>query len=125
MNAVYSTAKHFSSSEQSLRNAIQLAKRRARGSTLESQKPDQIWISDIACVATAEGWLYLAVILDLFSRRVVGWKLGESLEAELVQIALQNALLQRRPPSGLIFHFDRGCQYTSQAVRAISCKALG
>jgi transposase InsO family protein len=56
------------------------------------------------------------VILDLFSRRVVGWKSGESLEAELVTTALQNALLLRQPPCDLIFHSDRGCQYTSQAV---------
>jgi transposase InsO family protein len=95
-----------------------------RIATLEPQKPDQIWLSDITYVATAEGWLYLAVILDLFSRRVVGWKLGESLEAELVATALQNAFLLRQPPSGLIFHSDRGCQYTSQALRDKLC-AIG
>ena len=78
---------------------------------------DQIWVSDITCVATAEGWLYLSVILDLFSRRVVGWKLGDSLATELVETALQNALLLRQPSSGLIFHSDRGCQYTSQPAR--------
>ena len=88
-----------------------------RIAALEANGPDQIWVSDITYVATAEGWLYLAVILDLFSRRVVGWKLGESLEAELVVTALQNALFLRQAPSGLIFHSDRGCQYTSQAVR--------
>jgi transposase InsO family protein len=53
---------------------------------------DQIWVSDITYVATAEGWLYLAVILDLFSRRVLGWKLGDSLATELVETSLQNAL---------------------------------
>jgi transposase InsO family protein len=57
-------------------------------------------------VATREGWLYLAVILDFFSRLVVGWKLGESLEAGLVVTALQNALTRREPPRGLIFHSD-------------------
>jgi transposase InsO family protein len=88
-----------------------------RIAAVEPAGADQIWVSDITYVATAEGWLYLAVILDLFGRRVVGWKLGESLEAELVGTALQNALLLRQPPSGLIFHSDRGCQYTSQAVR--------
>jgi putative transposase len=82
----------------------------------EPAGPDRIWVSDITYVATAEGWLYLAVILDLFSRRVVGWKLGESLAVELVGTALHNALFLRQPPSGLIFHSDRGCQYTSQAV---------
>ena len=59
---------------------------------LVPSRPDQIWLSDITYVATREGWLYLAVILDFFSRKVVGWKLGETLEAQLVVTALQNAL---------------------------------
>ena len=88
-----------------------------RIATLVPERPDQIWVSDITYVATAEGWLYLAVILDLFSRRVVGWKLGDSLEASLVHQALQNALVLRRPQAGLYFHSDRGCQYSSQLVR--------
>jgi putative transposase len=74
-------------------------------------------------VATREGWLYLAVILDLFSRKVVGWKLGEALEAELVVTALQNALSRREPPRGLSFHSDsrlpiqqRGGQETADAA---------
>jgi putative transposase len=87
-----------------------------RIAAVEPAGPDQIWVSDITYVATVEGWLYLAVILDLFSRRVVGWKLGDSLGSDLVETALQNALLLRQPTSGLIFHSDRGCQYTSQAV---------
>ena len=77
---------------------------------------DQVWVSDITYVATVEGWLYLAVILDLFSRKVVGWKLGETLEAELVVTALKNALMMRKPDRGLYFHSDRGSQYSSQAV---------
>jgi transposase InsO family protein len=84
---------------------------------LVPSRPDQIWVSDITYVATREGWLYLAVILDFFSRLVVGWKVGESLEAGLVVTALQNALSRREPPRGLIFHSDQGCQYSSQAVR--------
>jgi putative transposase len=68
-------------------------------------------------VATAEGWLYLAVILDLFSRRVVGWKLEDRLDASLVHQALQNALIVRQPKAGLYFHSDRGCQYSSHLVR--------
>ena len=79
--------------------------------------PDQIWASDITYVATAEGWLYLAVILDLFSRRVIGWKLADGLDASLVQQALQNALILRQPKAGLYFHSDRGCQYSSHLVR--------
>jgi transposase InsO family protein len=84
---------------------------------LEPSGPDQIWVSDITYVATVEGWLYLAVILDLFSRKVVGWKLGETLEAELVVTALKNALMMRKPDRGLYFHSDRGSQYSSEAVR--------
>ena len=84
---------------------------------LQPSAPDQIWASDITYVATVEGWLYLAVILDLFSRRVVGWKLGPTLESELVVTALRNALVLRQPQAGLYFHSDRGSQYSSQAVR--------
>ena len=83
----------------------------------QPERPDQIWVSDITYVATVEGWLYLAVILDLFSRRVVGWKVGESLEAGLVCSALENALALRQPGPGLLFHSDRGSQYSSQAVQ--------
>jgi putative transposase len=91
--------------------------RRPTGSRpLNQPVPIRFGESDITYVATAEGWLYLAVILDLFSRRVVGWKLGDSLASELVETALQNALFSRQASSGLIFHSDRGCQYTSQAV---------
>jgi transposase InsO family protein len=67
--------------------------------------PDQSWVSDITYVATREGWLYLAVILDFFSRKVVGWKLGETLEAELVVTALQNALSRREPPARPLLPF--------------------
>ena len=84
---------------------------------LEPTGVNQIWVSDITYIATMEGWLYLAIILDLFSRKVVGWKLGETLEAGLVVSALQNALTIRTPDQGLYFHSDRGSQYSSQAVR--------
>ena len=67
---------------------------------LEPSAPDQVWVSDITYVATLEGWLYLAVILDLFSRRVLGWKLGQTLESELVVTALRNALVLRQPQAG-------------------------
>ena len=74
-------------------------------------------MSDITYVSTLEGWLYLAVILDLFSRKVVGWKLGETLQAELVVAALKNALVLRQPDPGLYFHSDQGSEYSSDAVR--------
>ena len=68
-------------------------------------------------MATREGWLYLVVILDFFSRLVVGWKVGASLEAALVVSALHHALARREPPRGLIFHSYQGGQYSSEAVR--------
>jgi putative transposase len=80
--------------------------------------PGEAMVSDITYVATREGWLYLAVVIDLFSRAVLGWKLGETMEAELVAGALDNALQAICPPSEALFHSDRGCQYTSGMFRA-------
>jgi len=77
--------------------------------------PDRLWLADITYVATREGWLYLAVILDGFSRRVVGWAMADHLRTELVLAALQLALQRRRPAAGLIHHSDRGGQSTSLA----------
>jgi len=78
---------------------------------------DQVWVSDITYIWTREGWLYLAIILDLFSRRIVGWSLKDRLKKELVVDALEMAHYSRRPTSGLIFHSDRGVQYASHEVR--------
>jgi transposase InsO family protein len=72
-------------------------------------------VADITYVATAEGWLYLAVVLDAFSRMVVGWAMATHLRTELVVDALGMAVQQRRPAAGLIHHSDRGCQYTALA----------
>ena len=80
--------------------------------------PNQIWVSDLTYVATQEGWLYGAVILDLWSRRVVGWSTGSTLQACLVIAALQMALKHRQPPRGLLQHSDRGVQYASAEHRA-------
>ncbi len=78
-------------------------------------EPDRAWVADITYIPTAEGWLYLAVIIDLFSRRVVGWSMAEHLRTELVLTALAAALGQRLPsPAGLVFHSDRGSQYASE-----------
>ena len=76
-------------------------------------KPNERWVTDITYIWTAEGWSYLSVILDLFSRRVVGWALGSTLETSLPLAALDMALSLRRPALGLLHHSDRGCQYTS------------
>jgi putative transposase len=78
-----------------------------------SQFQHPTYVGDITCIWTAEGWLYLAVVIDLFSRAVVGWSMSRWLKAELVTIALQMALDQRRPRSGLVMHTDRGSQYVS------------
>jgi putative transposase len=77
--------------------------------------PDRLWMADITYVRTWEGWLYLAVILDAFSRRVVGWALADHLRTELATDALEMALTNRHPPAGLIHHSDRGGQYLSAA----------
>ena len=73
--------------------------------------PNQTWITDITYLRTGEGWLFLAAILDLWSRRVVGWACAPTLHASLAVTALQNALLQRKPSKGLLHHSDRGSQY--------------
>jgi putative transposase len=74
---------------------------------------DAVWVGDITYIPTREGWLYLAVLLDLCSRRVVGWSTSESLADELALEALDRALLERRPKAGLLHHSDRGSQYAS------------
>ena len=81
--------------------------------------PDRVWTADITYVATGEGWLYLAVVVDLFSRRVVGWAVRPSLGRELATAALTAALQGRRPRPGLICHSDQGTQYTSSDYRAL------
>lgn len=76
-------------------------------------RPDEKWAGDITYIRTAEGWLYLAVVLDLFSRRIVGWSMSNRITRQLVIDALNMAITQRRPTAGTIHHSDRGCQYTS------------
>ena len=82
-------------------------------------QPDQIWVADITYIDTAEGWLYLAGILDACTRRLVGWQAGDTLEAILVTQAWQKAVRSRRPGPGLLHHSDRGVQYASGAMRAL------
>ena len=79
--------------------------------------PDTAWAGDITYLWTTEGWLYLAVLLDLYSRRVVGWALSTSLSQELAITALDKALFERDPEAGLLHHSDRGGQYTSNSYR--------
>ena len=79
-------------------------------------KPDQKWLADITYLPTLEGYLFLAVILDVFSRKIVGWSIHDSLEAKIVLDALEMARLSRRPGAGLLHHSDRGSQYASNAL---------
>ena len=84
-----------------------------------AEAPDQKWSADISYIWTAEGWLYLAVLIDLFSRRVVGWAVSDRLKKDLALRALRMALVTRRPPRGLIHHSDRGSQYCSIDYQAV------
>lgn len=79
---------------------------------------NRVWVGDITYVWTAEGWSYLAVLLDLYARRVVGWAFARHMRTELPLAALQRALAARRPAPGLIHHSDRGSQYASRRYRA-------
>jgi transposase InsO family protein len=83
-----------------------------------TKAPDQVWVGDITYIRTLEGWLYLAVLIDLFSRRVVGWSMADHLRTELPMGALEMAVGHRQPTAGTLHHSDRGCQYTSNDYQA-------
>lgn len=116
-------------------------KRRFRGATTDSdhsdaiapnllerdfhaERPNTAWVGDITYLATAKGWVYLAVLLDLHSRKVVGWALDEHMRTELCLEALSRAIAVRQPARGLIHHTDRGSQYASDAYRS-ALKTIG
>ena len=82
-------------------------------------KPDQYWVGDITYIPTSKGWLYLATVIDLYSRRVVGWSMSHRMQASLVNDALLMAIWQRKPAKGLIWHTDRGSQYASKTHRSL------
>src|ERR1700752_803951 len=84
-----------------------------------TSRPNEKWLTDFTSLPTAEGWLYLAVVMDLYSRRIVGWAMSDSLERHLVIAALQMALKMRQPPPGLLHHSDRGSQYASDDYQAL------
>ena len=84
--------------------------------------PNQAWVADITYIRTSSGWLYLAVVLDLYARKVVGWAMAPDMQAALVCQALQLAIVQRQPPPGLIVHTDRGSQYASAMHQALLTK---
>jgi putative transposase len=80
--------------------------------------PNQLWVADVTYIRTGEGWLYLAGVLDLFNRQIVGWAMSEHNDTALVLAAWQMARERRRPPGGLLFHSDRGSNYASSDFRA-------
>jgi putative transposase len=83
-------------------------------------RPSRAWVADITYVATGEGWLYLAVVMDLVSRPIVGWSMSETIDAKLVCGALRSAYWQRKPSAGLLVHTDRGSQYASHDYRRLA-----
>ncbi len=85
----------------------------------EVSAPNICWVGDITYIQTISGWVYLAIVIDLFSRKVVGWALSTSMETTLVSRAFLNAYNTRKPAPGLMFHSDRGVQYTSNAFRTL------
>lgn len=81
--------------------------------------PNQVWVTDITYIKTLVGWMYLAVFIDLYSRKVVGWALDTHMKSELIETALKRALWSRKPPKGLIIHSDQGSQYVSKSYRKL------
>jgi putative transposase len=84
-----------------------------------TEAPNKVWVSDITYIPTQEGWLYVAMVMDLFSRKVVGLSMGDSLKTELVTKALNQAIMQREVNEGLLHHSDKGCQYTSKEFKEL------
>ena len=99
--------------------ALNLVKRK-----FTAEAPNRLWTGDITYIPTSQGWLYLAVVLDVFSRRIVGWSMNSRMTDDLVVAAFSNALVRRRPVSGFLFHTDRGSQYCSKRFSA-EVKAAG
>ncbi|MCK5190084.1 MAG: IS3 family transposase, partial [Methylococcales bacterium] len=84
--------------------------------------PNQVWAGDITYLKTGEGWMYLAIVMDLFSRRIVGWSISKRMTTDLICKAMIMAYNLRQPPKGLVFHSDRGSQYTSKRYRKLLAK---
>jgi transposase InsO family protein len=89
------------------------------GRRFDVEEPNRAWVTDITYVATLEGWLYLSVVLDLFSRRVIGWSMGERIDQKLTLGALEMAIRARGVAKGVIHHSDRGCQYAAEGYRLV------
>jgi len=89
------------------------------GREFSRQRPNEVWTSDITYIRTGEGWLYLAAVLDIYSRKIIGWQLDKRINSDLVEKALQNALMDREVENGIIFHSDQGIQYASDNFRRL------
>jgi transposase InsO family protein len=85
----------------------------------QPERPDRVWVSDITYINTEQGWLYLAGVMDLYSRRIVGWACADHMKTSLVTTAIEGAIAMRRPQPGLLHHSDRGCQYASYEYRHV------
>jgi transposase InsO family protein len=101
------------------RNKAHRAAPNLLGRDFSAERPDHKWLTDITYIPTGEGWLYLAAILDLYTRRIVGWAMAERMTAALTISALKMAIRQRQPGDGLIHHSDQGSQYTDSAYQAL------
>jgi transposase InsO family protein len=108
------TVRRFKVTTRARRSGVDLVQRH-----FEVDRPNRIWVSDITYIRTGEGWVYLAVVLDLHSRRVVGWELGARLTSALITSAVYRALESRSIDAGLILHSDRGGQYTGDEMQAV------
>jgi putative transposase len=89
------------------------------GRRFSTDVANKVWVSDITLIWTREGWLYLAAILDVFNRKIIGWSMDNRLSHEILADALRKAIRQRRPKAGVMFHSDRGTQYTSYAFQEL------
>jgi transposase InsO family protein len=94
-------------------------KERSENILVRRQQANEVWTSDITYIRTEEGWLYLAAVIDIYSRKIIGWQLDKHMSSDLVEKALQNALMDRRVGKGIIFHSDQGIQYASESFRKL------
>jgi putative transposase len=112
------TARWFRACTTNSRHDLPIAPNRL-AQNFTAERPNQVWLADISYVPTSEGWLYLAIVLDLFTRKIVGWAMRDHMRAELTIAALTMAIQRQKPPPGLIHHSDRGSQYASVEYRKV------
>ena len=101
------------------KHGLPVAENLLKRGDVQLHRPNQVWVSDITYIRSREGWLYLCIIMDLYSRSIVGWSMEERLTKELVLKSLNMACMRREPQRGIIFHSDRGSQYASKDFRAL------